>query len=78
MTAMKGIAVVWGAHKPRPIVNIPIDALKVRLRLRNDDMGRAFVKFKDRIEHWILVPIGPGVSGDWMLGFLQGVNRISA
>jgi hypothetical protein len=72
----KGIAVIRGAVKPCPIVNIPPDARKVRLRLRHDSFAVAFVKFDDRIERWAIVPDGGKLEGAtrWRLGLLRGVN----
>jgi hypothetical protein len=74
---LKGKAFIYGAWGPKPLSNIPADAIKVRLRLRNNDAARAFVKFADRIEHWILAPTDEKTQAcpTWKLGFLQGVNQ---
>lgn len=75
MATITGRAVVFGVKYPRPITNIPPDALKVRLRLRPDDIGMAFVKFQDRVEQWSLSPTGNIINAPtWELGLLQGVN----
>ena len=71
----KGIAIVFGLAEPRPIVNIPPAATKVRLRLRNNQPGRAFVRYPDRTEHWILFPADGRIGcTEWKLGALQGTN----
>lgn len=70
-----GKAIIWGIRPVKPIVNIPADALKVRLRLRNDNCARAYVRFEDRIEQWIIQPSDNVLSADtWILGWLEGVN----
>ncbi len=61
-----GTTIVFGAYPPRPIVNIPAGARRVRLRLRNTAAGQAFIKFDDRIERWILCPAD---------GTLAGINK---
>lgn len=71
----KGRALVWGIRPIKPIVNVPPDARRVKIRLRSNSVGRAFVKYGDRVEEWILEPLGPGLSGDWKLGLLSGVNH---
>ncbi len=73
---IKGRACIWGAVPPKPISNIPPDALKVRLRLRNIEPGIAFVKFADRVEQWVLMPEDERTQAcpTWKLGILQGVN----
>ena len=61
----------WGAVEPRQIVNIP-EGAKVRVRIRNDDFVRAFVKQGRKIDHYIVQEIG----GAWFLNpaWLQGTN----
>jgi hypothetical protein len=78
MALQVGIAVIFGAQPLKPIANVPPDALKVRVRLRNNDQAQAFVQFKDRIEHWILGPFDGThkTCTQWELLRLQGVNAI--
>jgi hypothetical protein len=73
---IRGIAVVFGARDPRPIVNIPPGAIKVRLRLRNTATGKAFIRFPDRVEQWLLMPEDETTINhpNWKLGRLLGVN----
>jgi hypothetical protein len=77
MAIQKGIAVIFGVRPARPIVNIPSDALRVRIRMRSDDHCRAFVKFSDRIEHWIAGPADERTQDcdAWRLCMLQGINH---
>lgn len=72
----KGFAVVWGVREQKPIVNIPPDALRVKIRMRDNQAARAFVRFKDRIERWIICPEGKQFlnSANWELGALESVN----
>lgn len=71
-----GKAIIIGVQPVKPIINIPADALKVRVRLRNEEIGKAFVKFHDRIEKWLLVPTGNVINAPtWELGILTGVNQ---
>lgn len=71
-----GQAVVWGCKPLRPIINIPPDALRVKIRLRPGSVGRAFVKFPDRIEEWYLQPADRLTLNhpQWILGLLRAVN----
>lgn len=73
-----GQAVIFGIRDVKPIVNIPQDAEKVRLRLRAKGAAKAFVKFKDRIEEWIICPTGNVTGADtWEIRFKQGENRFT-
>lgn len=74
-----GQAFIWGAQSPKPLSNVPPDALKVRLRLRAESVGLAFVKFADRVEKWILMPSDGQTRAcpTWKLGILQGVNQVN-
>jgi hypothetical protein len=76
--AVAGKAVIFGAKPIRPIINLPADVRKVRLRLRNNSVGRAFLRFDDRIEHWILMPADEQTQrcAEWKLGYHQGTNWI--
>lgn len=74
--AVKGTAIIWGVKDAKPIVNLPPDALKVRLRMRPTAPVTAFVRYADRIERWVVVPSTGRLQGDpdWALGILNGVN----
>lgn len=75
MSIRKGMAVVFGVHPEKRIVNVPDDALKVRVRMRAGEFARAFVKFPDRVEQWILMPANGHLNcPEWRLGILQGRN----
>ena len=69
---------IWGVPEKltaaeMEISNLPPDALKVRIRLRPKMEGRAFVKFANRVESWIL-----GFdNGKMFLMMLRGVNSAS-
>jgi hypothetical protein len=75
-TVTVGRRVVWGAKEVKPICNIPADAIRVKVRLRNDKPAMAYVKFENRVERWILAPKdGQAFDGpEWQLSLLQGVN----
>ncbi len=62
---------VHGIETPKPIVNIPHDALKSRLRMRQADIARVYIRFSDRIERWIIAEDGD----HWRLEFKTGENR---
>lgn len=57
-------------------MGIPLNALKVRLRLRRDELGQAFVRFPDRIERWALMPADEQSINhpEWKLGWILGVK----
>lgn len=75
MAQQRGIAVIYGMQPMKPIVNLPKFA-KVRIRLRAKDVARAFVKYPDRIEHWIIVPANGLLNCQfWKLDVKQGENR---
>ena len=53
-----------------PIVNLPKDALSVKIRKRFKREVYAFVRCPDRVEMWILGP----VDGGSKLLFMRGAN----
>jgi hypothetical protein len=62
-----GIRVVWGIPEGhRQVVGLPADALAVRYRFRNDDVGRCFVRTKTGIHCYVLC-YPDGMSGPWGL-----------
>jgi hypothetical protein len=63
---------IYGAVEPKPIVNLPSDAIRVRLRLRNKDFVHAFVKTTTGIERWI---VAENANGEWFLKYRQSINR---
>jgi hypothetical protein len=74
-TVLSGSAIVFGLnYRQQPIVNIPPDAIKTRVRLRAGRPGRAFVRFPDRVEEWVLGFDDNTLNGKWVLKFKQGVN----
>lgn len=76
-TSHTGLPVVFGTGQPiRSIVNLPPGALKVRLRLRNTAVGKAYVKFPDRVEEWVLGYEGNVRTPDsnWVLLIKTGAN----
>ena len=64
-----GRRIAFGASEIKPIVNIPQDALRVKVKLRHNKPVVAYVKFADRIESWLLSD-GP----EWRLWLVQGAN----
>ncbi len=73
-TINKGFRIIVGCKPIKPIVNIPSDALKVRVRMRRERPGHAIVKFLDRIENWVLEDCGE----TWKLRHLCEVNGTQA
>jgi len=67
--------IIWGTSEPKwinaEILNLPEGVLKVRRKMRNKCEMQLFLKFKDRIEHWI-----PERDGDKLkLWILRGINK---
>ena len=80
MAFQLGKPVIWNTVEMRPIVNVPMDAVKVRIRMRPNQPVTAFVKFKDRIEKWIVGPEGKDMANlekSWELAVLQARNWAS-
>ena len=71
-----GIPIVYGVQTQRPLVNIPADALRVRVKLRANKTAVAFVRFHDRIEQWAIGYENDkrGPESNWALRLLDGVN----
>lgn len=75
MTIM-GTTICWGV-KPEwarlPVVNLPTDAVKVRLRFRMKDAGQAFVKLADgTVQRWRLGLVPGGLELAHILGANKG------
>lgn len=72
----KGIAIIWGVEPLKNIVNIPSDAISVKVRMRHNDAAKAIVRFRNRVELWVIVPeTGYHNSVNWKLGVLQSVSH---
>lgn len=63
---------IFGLEDVKPITNLPQGAT-VRIRLRREDFGFAFVRVDNRIEQWAL---RDNLDGTWMLDALQSVNAV--
>lgn len=61
--------VVFGAFTPLPLKGFP--AGKVRLKIRNDDFVRAYVKTEQGIECFIIAE----EDGFWIPKYKQGANH---
>ena len=62
-------AVVFGVVPAKPIrTNLPG---RIRVRLRNDEFGAAFVRYQRWTRHFIVIDCGD----HWELGLEQGNNR---
>src|SRR5687768_6626409 len=71
-----GKAVIWGVQQAKPIINLPSDAIRVRLRMRADKWATAYVRYHNRTEQWVVVPTGNALSAPtWELGWPLGVNE---
>jgi hypothetical protein len=69
-----GKRVCWGANRKwleLPITNLPPYTIRVRRRVRDLEVARAFVRLQDAVEEWCLCPDGEAVK----LGILKSVNR---
>lgn len=78
MPVQYGEVIVFGIKERRPIVNLPPDALKVKVRMRVGKPGKAFVKFHDRIEGWVIGYENNCIAKDsWILRFKEGENLCS-
>ena len=62
---------VWGVQKPKPLANFPKG--KIRLRVRNTDFARAFVKTETGIRQFIVKDTGE----TWEPMLEQGRNERS-
>lgn len=67
--------IVWGMTWPEcltaEISNLPPDVLKVRRKIRTKKEMQIFLKFKDRVEHWV-----PERDGDNLrLWLFRGSNK---
>lgn len=74
MSAMVGMPVVWGVP-PKMLPFLTELPGRVRLRFRNNDFGRAFIKTKTGIRHFIIFTKDDGESQSWYLAVEQGRNE---
>jgi hypothetical protein len=76
MAKVTGRAVIVGIREPRPIATpLPPDAKRIKIRMRPTEPARAYVRFPDRVEVWIVEPTGGMLNADtWELLLKQGVN----
>lgn len=67
--------IVFGTRSdPGPPIfkNLPAGVLKIRIRERNDNIARVFLKFSDRVEEWAIYG---NEAGHWLLDYPVGSNR---
>jgi hypothetical protein len=64
---------VFGTGPIRPIVNLPAGVLKMRIRQRQMEFTRVFLRFADRIEQWDLDDTPEG----WSLLVCVASNKTS-
>jgi hypothetical protein len=62
--------IVFGTDVIRPIVNLPAGVVKMRIRQRNDEVTRVFLRFSDRIEQWEIDDYPEG----WKLAYCTASN----
>lgn len=62
------IAVIWGIVSEKPVRTCLPG--RIRIRLRNDDFARAFVRHQGSTRHFILFDFGD----HWQIGLEQGSN----
>lgn len=77
MTTFGIVNIIWGTEGKSlvnsDIVNLPADVVSVKIKQRPKREARAFVKFKDRIEEWILEKVD---STHVKLGIKRGSNSL--
>ena len=70
-----GQAVIFGTPERKPIIKLPQGMIGMKVRLRHESVARAYVRFNDRVEEWVIVPTGNRLGAEtWELGGLMGVN----
>lgn len=67
---------MFGLRPVRPIANIPTDAMKTKVKTRSQRSASAFVRFRDRIEHWIIGYEDDDMNRDWVLRIHVGTNNL--
>lgn len=70
MNGLVGKRVIYGMQEIKPITNLPLDALQVKIRLRPRQFGVVVVRRPDRVERYNIEPVGD----QWQLFNLHGVN----
>jgi hypothetical protein len=61
-----------------PISNVPIDAIKVRRRIRQNDIAKAYIKTATELQEWVLAPDGKSAECVTIrLAYLQSINAIN-
>jgi hypothetical protein len=63
---------VFGLVNPAPIINLPPETIRVKLRIRCDAFAQAFVKTPTGVSRWYL---GTNHDGTFMLSHLVGANQ---
>jgi hypothetical protein len=77
MSIQYGRSVVKGIQPLQPIVNLPPDVLKVRIKMRPQSLAMAFLKFNDRIEQHVIEPANRERTA-WKVGWITGVNCVAS
>lgn len=82
MAVTIGAALIWGTSYPVKPLRLPPGVELIKLRLRKDDLAKAYVRRGSQIEVWSVAPADyiPGQSKikdakEWELRALLGVNR---
>jgi hypothetical protein len=74
-TKQLGIPVVFGIQTPKPIINLPPDTKRVKIRMRNDCTATAFVRTADGVRKFLIGPANRDFKSDgWELILEQGRN----
>lgn len=75
MAVTYGTTFIYGLRQLRPIVNVPNGA-RVRVRMRSDDIARAFVRQNGTTEEWLIMPADRRSleHPEWMLGMRVSAN----
>jgi hypothetical protein len=69
MPIFEGRNLVWGVVPIKPVTDAPPG--KMRIRLRNTAVGRAFIRDEGGIRHFVLADDGD----HWSLIYEQGSNK---
>lgn len=69
---LSGPKAIYGIVDERPIIGIPPEAQRVKLRFRNNDWARAFVRTPNGIREFIIVD---NEDGTFALAYEQARNQ---
>jgi hypothetical protein len=60
--------IVYGVEPIRPITNLPPGVVRVRVRQRDNDVTKVFLRFDNRVEQWEIERDGEAWQLAWPIG----------